>query len=258
MKKLLMVSDDRRRGGRIGCAGALHLPRTVATLASASGLERNCGPNSLAPITPKSARCGTSILRAGRTSSPSRRPITASESRSSPAAASRSVQRLISRAAARNSDVGAPVGKVKTTIEAGAFANYEVSNPSTFAPRLLKGIGGHKGVVGTLGARLYLARRRPLCLLGRTAAAVLRFSRYQRAYFGVSPEAALASGLPAYRPSGGIHGVAMASGISYQFERPFGAVRLWARTSGLVGDAAQVADHSRASARATSCRADSG
>ena len=35
----------------------------------------------------------------------------------------------------KNSDVGAPVGKVKTTIEAGAFANYEVSESSTFTPR---------------------------------------------------------------------------------------------------------------------------
>ena len=39
-------------------------------------------------------------------------------------------------------------------------------------------------------------------------------SRYQRAYFGVTPEAALATGLPAYRPGGGFHAIAAAAGLA--------------------------------------------
>jgi outer membrane protein len=62
--------------------------------------------------------------------------------------------------------------------------------------------------------------------------------RYQRAYFGVDPVAALATGLPAYRPSGGVHGIALASGLSYQFNPRFGMFG-YARYERLIGDAAK-------------------
>jgi outer membrane protein len=61
-------------------------------------------------------------------------------------------------------------------------------------------------------------------------------AKYQRAYFGVDSDAALASGLPSYRPSGGIHAVAAASGISYQFNPRFGLFG-FARYERFVGDA---------------------
>ena len=62
--------------------------------------------------------------------------------------------------------------------------------------------------------------------------------RYQRAYFGVTPAASLATGLPTYRPGGGVHGVAMASGLSYQFDKGWGMFG-YARYERLVGDAAK-------------------
>jgi outer membrane protein len=63
-------------------------------------------------------------------------------------------------------------------------------------------------------------------------------ARYQRAYFGVDAAAALASGLPAYRPSGGVHAVALASGASYQFNPAWGMFG-YARVERLIGDAAK-------------------
>ena len=60
--------------------------------------------------------------------------------------------------------------------------------------------------------------------------------RYQRAYFGVDEEAALAAGLPLYRPDAGIHAVAVTSGLSHQFNPRFGMFG-YARYERLVGDA---------------------
>jgi outer membrane protein len=62
--------------------------------------------------------------------------------------------------------------------------------------------------------------------------------RYQRAYFSVSPAAALATGLPVYRPSGGIHAVALAGGVQTQFGPRWGLFG-YARGERLVGDAAK-------------------
>jgi outer membrane protein len=135
----------------------------------------------------------------------------------------------------KDSDVGAPVGKVKTTIEAGAFTNYEVSKSFYLHAEVLKGIGGQKGIVGTVGAD-YVWRDGDKYVFSVGPRVLFSDSRYQRAYFGVSPAAALASGLPAYRPSGGIHGVAIASGVSYQFDDRFGLFG-YGRYERLVGDA---------------------
>lgn len=136
----------------------------------------------------------------------------------------------------KNSDVGASVGKVKTTIEAGAFTNYEVNKSFYLHAEVLKGIGGHKGVVGTLGAD-YVWRDGDKYVFSIGPRLLLSDSRYQRAYFGVTPAVALATGLPAYRPSGGIHGVALASGVSYQLNDQFGLFG-FGRYERLVGDAA--------------------
>jgi outer membrane protein len=137
----------------------------------------------------------------------------------------------------KDSDVGAPVGKVKTTIEAGAFANLQVSKSIYLHTELLKGLGGHDGLVGQIGAdQVWRDGDRYVFSIGPRL--LFSDSRYQRAYFGVDPVVALASGLPAYRPSGGVHGIALASGLSYQFNPRFGMFG-YARYERLVGDAAK-------------------
>jgi outer membrane protein len=136
----------------------------------------------------------------------------------------------------KSSDVDLPLDRVKTTIEAGGYASYQVSKSIFLRAELLKGIGGHKGIVGTIGAdQVWRDGDRYVFSIGPR----LLFSdgRYQRAYFGVTPAEALATGLPSYRPSGGIHGVALASGLSYQFSPKWGMFG-YARFERLVGDAA--------------------
>ena len=137
----------------------------------------------------------------------------------------------------KDSDVGAPLGKVKTTIEAGAFAQYQWGESIRLRGEVLKGINGHKGVVGALGAdRVWRDGDRYVFSVGPRL--LVSDGRFQRAYFGVTPAAALATGLPAYRPGGGIHGVALASGLSYQFNPRVGLFG-FGRYERLVGDAAR-------------------
>jgi len=135
----------------------------------------------------------------------------------------------------KDSDLGAPVGKVKTTFEAGAFVQYEAKDSFRIRGELLKGLGGHDGLVGSIGVDKIW--RDGDCYVFSIGPRVL-FSdgRYQRAYFGVTPAAALATGLPVYRPDGGIHAVAVASGLSYQFNNRFGMFG-FVRYERLVGDA---------------------
>jgi len=137
----------------------------------------------------------------------------------------------------KESDVGAPVGNVGTTFEAGAFAQYELGDSWRVRAELLKGIGGHEGLVGTVGAdKIWRDGDRYVFSIGPRV--MFSDGRYQRAYFGVTPAASLASGLPTYRPSGGVHAVALASGLSYALNDRWGLFG-FARYERLVGDAAK-------------------
>ena len=137
----------------------------------------------------------------------------------------------------KNSEVGAPVGKVPTTIEAGAFAEYMASDSFRLRGELRKGLGGHKGVVGAISAD-YIMRDGDRYVLSVGPRLSFSNARYQRAYFGVDADAALATGLPVYRPDAGLHSVGLASGLSYQFSPRFGAFG-FASYERLVGDAAK-------------------
>ena len=137
----------------------------------------------------------------------------------------------------KQSDLGLPVGNVARTFELGAFAQYRVDDSFRVRAELLKGINGHKGVVGSIGAdKIWRSGDQYVFSIGPR----LLFSdaRFQRAYFGVTPAASLASGLPTFRPKSGLYGVALASGASYQFS-PHWGVFGYARYERLVGDAAK-------------------
>lgn len=141
------------------------------------------------------------------------------------------------RAARRERDVGAPVGKVGRTIEVGAFADYLLSDALRLRGEVLKGVNGHEGVVGSLGAdHIWRDGDRYAVTLGPRI--LLSDGRYQRAYYGVGPAAALATGLAEYRPGGGLHGVALAGGMSLEFNERWGLFG-YARGERLVGDAAK-------------------
>lgn len=133
------------------------------------------------------------------------------------------------------SDVGAPVGAVSRTFEAGAFAQYLAGDSFRVRAELRKGINGHDGVVGYVGAdKIWRDGDKYVFSIGPRV--LFSDSRYQRAYFGVTPEVSLATGLPTYRPSGGVHAVALASGASLELTNRWGLFG-YARYARLVGDA---------------------
>jgi len=137
--------------------------------------------------------------------------------------------------ARKDSDVGVPLGKVKTTFEVGGFAEYMAMDSTRVRAEVRKGINGHEGLVGSIGAdQIWRDGDKYVFSIGPR----LLFSdaKYQRAYFGVTPAAAIATGLPVYRPDGGIHAAALASGLSYQFSPEFGMFG-FGRYERLLGDA---------------------
>jgi outer membrane protein len=137
----------------------------------------------------------------------------------------------------KDSDVGAPVGKVRTTFDAGAFAQYEARDSFRVRAELLKGLNGNDGVLGSIGAdKIWRDGDRYVFSIGPRV--LLSDARYQRAYFGVSPAASLASGLPAYRPGSGVYAVAVASGLTHEINSRWGLFG-FARYERLVGDAAK-------------------
>jgi outer membrane protein len=137
----------------------------------------------------------------------------------------------------KDKNVGLPLGRVKTTIEAGGFADYMLSDTVRLRGEVRKGINGHKGVVGQIGAdRIWRNGDKYVFSIGPRL--LFADSRYERAFFGVTPIASLATGLPTYRPSGGIHSVALSGGMTYQFNDQFGVFD-YARFERLVGDAAK-------------------
>ena len=135
----------------------------------------------------------------------------------------------------KNSDVGAPVGKVPTTIEAGAFAEFQASDAIRVRGEVRRGIGGHDGIISSLGAD-YIWRDADNYLFSIGPRLLLSDSRYQRAYFGVTPEAALATGLPVYRPDGGFHAIGAESSVYYAFNPTWGIFG-YGRYERLIGDA---------------------
>jgi outer membrane protein len=141
------------------------------------------------------------------------------------------------QAARKESKVGAPVGRVPTTFEAGAFAQYDPSDSIRFRAQVMKGIGGHKGVIGAIGAdRIWRDGDNYVFSIGPRV--ILTDARFQRAYFGVSPAVSIATGLPAYTVHGGVEGVALASGMSYQLDKRWGLFG-FARWERLIGQAAR-------------------
>lgn len=137
----------------------------------------------------------------------------------------------------KNKDVGANVGKVKATIEVGAFAQYDLSDSFRTRAEVRKGLGGHEGLVGSAGAD-FVWRDGDNYVFSIGPRVLFSDQKYQRAFFGVTPAAALATGLPAYDPDGGVHAVAATSGLNYQFSKEFGMFG-YARYERLVGDAAK-------------------
>jgi len=134
-------------------------------------------------------------------------------------------------------DVGAAVGDVDFTLEAGAFVNFNIGDSFRIRLEGQKGIGGHEALVGTIAADVAL---RPSIDTLVTFGPRLRVNDddYADAYFGITPAVAAVTGLPAYDPGGGVRAVGAIAGITHQLTRSFG-IYGYAGYDRLVGDAAE-------------------
>jgi outer membrane protein len=134
-------------------------------------------------------------------------------------------------------DVGAPVRKVGFTVEAGGFVQYALAPALRVRGEVRQGIGGHKGLIGSVGAD-YVARDGDRWLFSLGPRLTLASDRYQRAYFGVSGADAAATGLRPFMAGGGVQAVGATAGLARQFGPRWGVIG-YAKYDRLVGDAAR-------------------
>ena len=139
------------------------------------------------------------------------------------------------RAKRQEADVGAAVGDVGFTIEAGGFVEvYPVRNFRLRAD-VRQGIGGHRGLTADLGADIII-RDETNYILSFGPRARWADDNFTSAYFGVTPATATATGLPAFAPRSGFYAIGAMAGLTYKFGRNWG-MRSYLGYDRLVRDA---------------------
>jgi outer membrane protein len=136
----------------------------------------------------------------------------------------------------RDRDVGAAVGEVGFTVEAGGFAQAFVTPNLRLRGEGRRGIGEHDSWVGDISAD-FVIRDADTTIFSIGPRARIADGGYHRAYFGVTPAAATATGLPEYRPGGGFYAVGVSAGLTHMLARDWG-VYAYAGYDRLIGDAA--------------------
>ena len=137
--------------------------------------------------------------------------------------------------ARRPSRFPVPVDKVPTTFEAGAFAQVYLGKSFRVRGEVRKGLGGHDGWISQVSAD-FVARRKDDYVFSIGPRVTWADQEYQRAYFGVNPAMAAATGLAAFDADSGLRGVGGATSLSYQFSKRWG-IQAFGRYERLVGDA---------------------
>lgn len=135
-----------------------------------------------------------------------------------------------------DADVGAPVGEVDFTIEAGAFAQVYLTPNIRVRVEGRRGFGGYEGWNGDILLD-FVATDGDNYVFTIGPRARIADGNYHDAYFGVTPAASLATGLPVYDPGGGFHSVGVAAGLTHMLGRNWG-IYGYAGYDRLVGDAA--------------------
>lgn len=131
---------------------------------------------------------------------------------------------------------------VDSSIEVGGYVGYRIGGSETgqgevsFDLSLAKDVGdGHDGLIGSAQVS-YAAYRSRKLFVSLDAQTNFADTKYMRAFFGVTPAEATRSGLPAYRPDGGIRDVGAGVTAGYQFSERWGMIaRAGANT--YLGDA---------------------
>ncbi len=133
-------------------------------------------------------------------------------------------------------DVGGALPKVGFTVEVGAFAQLQATERFRLRGDVRYGVTGHEGIIAVVGGD-YVVRDGDRQLLSIGPRVTVTDASYQNAYFGVMPQDAAASGLPAYDSGGGVQAVGGIIGYIQQFSPQWG-IYSYAKYDRLVGDPA--------------------
>lgn len=137
----------------------------------------------------------------------------------------------------RTDDIVPGLPAVGRTVELGGYAQTWTDDRWRWHGEVRKGLGGHEGWISQLGVD-YVRRDRDAWLVSLGPRVVVTDSRYQRAWFGVSPDAAARTGLAAYSPGGGIQSLGATSRVIYALTPRWG-VQAQAVYQRLIDDAAR-------------------
>jgi outer membrane protein len=133
-------------------------------------------------------------------------------------------------------DVGAAVGDVGFTVEAGGFVEVYPIDHFRLRAELRQGLGGHKGLTGDIGADLIL-RDENTYIFSIGPRARWADNDFNDAYFGVTPAVSGATGLATFDPGSGFYAIGAQAGITYRLGRNWG-LQGYVGYDRLVGDAA--------------------
>jgi outer membrane protein len=136
----------------------------------------------------------------------------------------------------REEDVGAAVGDVSRTFEAGGFVEFYPIRSLRLRAELRQGLGGHDGLVGHLGAD-FIVRDQSTYIFSIGPRVRWADNDYHDAYFGVTPAVATATGLAAFNPHSGIYAVGGQANFFYKIGRNWG-MQGYAGYDRMVRDAA--------------------
>jgi outer membrane scaffolding protein for murein synthesis (MipA/OmpV family) len=133
-------------------------------------------------------------------------------------------------------DVGVPLPKVKLTVEVGGAVELGLGEHFRLYSEVRKGLGGHKGWIANGGADVVF-RDGDAYLFSIGPRVTWSDDQYHDAWFGIEPEDAGPSGLPAYDPGGGIQAYGVTASFLTQLSDRWG-ISTYAKYDRLVGDAA--------------------
>lgn len=125
--------------------------------------------------------------------------------------------------------------RVRTTVEVGGFAQYQLTRDIRLRSEVRQGVNGHNGLIAVLSGD-YIARDGDKWLFSIGPRATFSNGRYQRAYFGIGPADAAASGLQPYRIGGGLQAIGGTAGLVFQLTPRWG-VYSFVKYDRLVSDA---------------------
>ena len=128
------------------------------------------------------------------------------------------------------------LGDVNAAIELGGFVDYFPVDWLRGRVEVLKGFGGHHGVVANFSADLIVPVA-PQWTLSGGPRFTLQSTAATAPYFGINPAQAMASGLPQFNARGGAHSAGAGAQLRYQYN-PQWEVHTYVEYQRLLGDAA--------------------